>query len=561
MSAAHNLNQSERIRNLVPLNTLAKQQFEELLGKVSVQQLTPGEFLFRAGDVDQQNIYLLSGSVGLFSDDREVDRIDSRSDLARYPLAHQFPRKLSGRAASAVTILRMDNRLLSDSLSRSWTGNYQVEELDQPDLAGSDDWMTQLLGSRVLQLMPNANIPEVLRHVTRQELKAGEVVFNQGDAGTDYYFINRGRCGLTRVEEHGGETREVAQLGAGDSFGEDALLSGSPRSCTITMLTDGVLLRLSKKDFVELIKPPLCRYIAYGHAKGQVEAGAVWLDVRRAETRESGFLPGSIHLPFDLIRYQVSNLDIGRDYIVYCADGCSSTAAAYLLTERGFRVAVLNRGLAAVPAEDLVTEDLKPGGHLRLALKNPHLAEQTPKQDRRSSDTEELDRALDRAGRLERALAHAQARVAELEMAQVGQEALEQAQARIVELERRQSQLDELEYAHEQEVVMLKGALAGAQDRLAELSSAAIQGREHEVLKLREALKTAVGNVHELTQQNEQMEQRHLRETEELQGLWEKRVRALEAQLREQQERLRRAALEPASGQPVSPTSANTYGH
>ena len=40
---------------------------------------------------------------------------------------------------------------------------------------------------------------------------------------------------------------ELATLGPGDAFGEEALLSDSPRNSTVTMLQDGEVLRLSKQ--------------------------------------------------------------------------------------------------------------------------------------------------------------------------------------------------------------------------------------------------------------------------------------------------------------------------
>lgn len=204
MSVARNLGESDRIRSLVPLNTLTEDEFEELLNQVSIERIRPGGLLFEAGDVDQHNVYLLSGKVALLDGGCEVDRVNAESELARFPLAHQFPRKHAGRALGGVTCLRVDNRVLSEMLSRRSASGYEVEELA---FGESDDWMEQLLGSRVMHLMPNANLQEVLRKMERVELAAGKEVFHQGNEGDYYYFINRGRCGLTRSEGGGGGYR------------------------------------------------------------------------------------------------------------------------------------------------------------------------------------------------------------------------------------------------------------------------------------------------------------------------------------------------------------------
>ena len=45
----------------------------------------------------------------------------------------------------------------------------------------------------------------------------------------------------------------LAELGMGDTFGEEALISGAHRNATVTMITDGVLMRLGKDDFNTLL--------------------------------------------------------------------------------------------------------------------------------------------------------------------------------------------------------------------------------------------------------------------------------------------------------------------
>ena len=48
---------------------------------------------------------------------------------------------------------------------------------------------------------------------------------------------------------------KLAELGGGESFGEEALISDAKRNATITMGRDGALGRLGKDDFEELLRP------------------------------------------------------------------------------------------------------------------------------------------------------------------------------------------------------------------------------------------------------------------------------------------------------------------
>ena len=88
----------------------------------------------------------------------------------------------------------------------------------------------------------------VLRRRARYELyAAGEKVCVQGQPGDSFYIIRRGRLQVTIVNQEGEEIRS-AEMRAGEYFGEMALLTGEPRSATVTALVDAELLRLRKED-------------------------------------------------------------------------------------------------------------------------------------------------------------------------------------------------------------------------------------------------------------------------------------------------------------------------
>jgi rhodanese-related sulfurtransferase len=106
-------------------------------------------------------------------------------------------------------------------------------------------------------------------------------------------------------------------------------------------------LRLGSADFIRLLRQPLLHSIAGEDAIRRVAAGAVWLDVRfSAEYRHDG-LPGAINIPLNELRDALANLPRERDYIAYCQTGRRSSAAAFLLSQRGFNAGLLAGGLKA----------------------------------------------------------------------------------------------------------------------------------------------------------------------------------------------------------------------
>jgi CRP-like cAMP-binding protein/chromosome segregation ATPase len=348
------------LKNLVPLNTLSEDQLGVLLSRVTVEKAKKGEYLFREGDTDHQNVYLLNGTIALLSGQKEMDLVSSGTQTARFALAHQLPRKHSAKARTAVTYVRIDSRMLSDILARSHSASYEVSDIEQP---ASGDWMSLLLQSPVFQQIPPANLQRVMMRMEEILVNAGDVIIQQGDEGDYFYLISNGECTVTRSPEAGHAPVELAQLRVGKGFGEEALISNKPRGSTVTMLTDGALVRLNKQDFIQLVKQPLSRTISYEQACQEVESGALWLDVRIPEEYEAGHLPGAINLPFFSLRFQASSLAMDRPYVIYGEEVGQSATAAYLLTERGADIFAIDVGwaeLVQVSGMDQEAEDEMP---------------------------------------------------------------------------------------------------------------------------------------------------------------------------------------------------------
>lgn len=63
------------------------------------------------------------------------------------------------------------------------------------------------------------------------------------------------------------------RLSVGDAFGEDALISNDKRTANVVMTSDGALMRLSKRDFIQLLKEPTLKWVTIGEANKLVKRG------------------------------------------------------------------------------------------------------------------------------------------------------------------------------------------------------------------------------------------------------------------------------------------------
>ncbi|OGQ17306.1 MAG: cyclic nucleotide-binding protein [Deltaproteobacteria bacterium RBG_16_71_12] len=85
-----------------------------------------------------------------------------------------------------------------------------------------------------------------------RSVPAGQVLFREGDPGTEMFVIQSGRVRLTRTIR--GQDKLLAELGPGEFFGEMSIINDKPRTATAVIAEDAQLLVLDPKTFEAMIK-------------------------------------------------------------------------------------------------------------------------------------------------------------------------------------------------------------------------------------------------------------------------------------------------------------------
>lgn len=332
------------LRAFAPLDGMKTDNLHALSRKTTVRTLDPGRILFKEGDNDKRTFYVVGGELELVAGDRKVATLKGGTPEARNPVAPGQPRRFSARALTELQYISIDSDMLDVLLTWDQTGTYEVSEISG-EAVDSDDWMTVLLQTKAFHRIPPANIQALFLRMERVNCKAGDVVIKQGDEGDFFYVVTRGKCVVTRETPLNREGIKLAELGAGESFGEEALISETKRNATVTMLTDGSLMRLNKDDFNALLNEPLLHWVDLEHARELVARGARWLDVRLPSEYETFHMDGAVNLPLYFIRMKLKTLDNSVPYVLVCDSGRRSSAAAFLLSERGYEAYCLTGGL------------------------------------------------------------------------------------------------------------------------------------------------------------------------------------------------------------------------
>jgi len=99
----------------------------------------------------------------------------------------------------------------------------------------------------LFRTLPSEELAQIAEIAEEQPLSAGDQVFGEGELGDALYLIVEGK-----VKVHKGD-KQLVQLSVRDVFGEMAVLDSEPRSASVTVLDDAVVLKIGRDDFRDIL--------------------------------------------------------------------------------------------------------------------------------------------------------------------------------------------------------------------------------------------------------------------------------------------------------------------
>lgn len=333
------------IRRLVPIKGLSEHSLQILLDQSDWQLIGRGQRLFSMADFSRYYFFILSGEAAFHYPEGRI----VHTPEVLFPLGYGMSGLISSAALTDCVCLRIDKNLLDRQLC--WDHVAAAIELDLSYRSGYDDeegWRLTLLKSNLFVKVPPLNVEQIFSCLRPMQVSAGDVVVRQGESGSGggCYFIRRGMAAVTR--RHPGEEidRHIVDIGYGRCFGEDALIYETVRNASVTMVTDGLLMRLDKPDFMLLLREPEVDHIKSADLDVALATGSQLLDVRISEEFGVARMLDAINTPLACLRLlMASKLSVGQDYIVYCDTGARSRAAVTFLQRQGFRARYLLNGM------------------------------------------------------------------------------------------------------------------------------------------------------------------------------------------------------------------------
>lgn len=304
-----------------------------------------GQVLDLAAD---EGLAVIEGALELLAatSGKVLASLHAETDSADCVVLYSRPSAAVLRVAAPSRLRRISAAALDAAISWGVEASASPQQLE-PEIVRRMEWL-RLAGP--FWRLTLDEVAAVARVLVPLGVEAGAAIITQGEKGEHFFVIESGKAEVWRTDPLTDETACVAQLGPGDTFGEEALLQEGMRNATVKATAPCRLLRLGKADFDAHVRAGLLDEIGAEEAKSLLDAGAVGLvDCRYEMEHEASRIPGAQLHPLDRIRDTGRRLVADRRYVVYCRSGRRSRAAAFLLRQMGLDAVSLAGGIAAWP--------------------------------------------------------------------------------------------------------------------------------------------------------------------------------------------------------------------
>jgi rhodanese-related sulfurtransferase len=333
-----------QLRHYQPMSTFPRDQLIELARAGRVAEPRDRGLVFDpASEPSNESLYLLAGAVSAVTTNGVAEIVESGTPAAVYPLNDGRFQSIIAFSDTVILYLPFD---LIDLLS-TW------DQLSVVERRGGDRetgyygrgiprrWRHSFFAA--VRGTPSACIEELMQSFEPLAVQERQVIAYQGEAVDHFFVVDSGTALATRESPADeGESIELAELNEGECFCAEALTALPQSTTTVTMITDGVLLRLHHRDFARLQGSPQQPVLSRSAAIETISTGAHWLDVRQRDEWQHAHLPGAHNLPLQEIRLRASSLDQAVHYVCYCNSGRRAAAAAQLLKQLGIDASIFN---------------------------------------------------------------------------------------------------------------------------------------------------------------------------------------------------------------------------
>lgn len=356
MSKDDLLYKKELFEKFLPLYQIDASHHEQLAQKVVVTDYSVGKYILKNSSDSNLRHYLIEGEVEIRRSFVDRVKTDSDNEQFRNPIEDILQGKGTVRALSPARILIVNASYVEELLSLSRNLDYQIVDLHSTVESSSfddnyeADWSEAFFQSPLASHMPASKMHQLFKCMEDIQVEEGEEIFKCQSAAEYFYIIKKGYVSVL-TDDRGSYRGETFELAPGNYFGDEALVADTMRNATVKMLSDGVLGRLSREAFDNIVKDSIIVKTTDLEIK-QYEFPD-YIDVRLPIEFKFDHRKHCENMPVASLRKNLADLDPNKTYIVTPEGGKRSELATYLLRQAGFNAFILDDGVEPLGEERL----------------------------------------------------------------------------------------------------------------------------------------------------------------------------------------------------------------
>lgn len=216
----------------------------EIAGRVRLRSASAGSTVIRQGERADAYYVVRSGTLEVVEVDAETGdehllrTVGLGEAFGEAGLAQGAPRNATVRATSPVELFEVDKGTFERLLA---------ERAKIPRFAPTLEHMAELRALPPFAHLGPIELGDLARRGEWVNVTPGTEVVRQGEVGDAFYTVGSGRLEITE------DGRFVREVGAGEHFGEIALLLDTPRIGTVRATTPARVYRLGRDGFDGLV--------------------------------------------------------------------------------------------------------------------------------------------------------------------------------------------------------------------------------------------------------------------------------------------------------------------
>lgn len=300
--------QTSELRKYNFFSALSDDSFELLSQKLEAVNLQAGIVMFEEGDEADALYFVKQGRLDVtkhtpFGKEAKLSVIASGQGYGEMALLTGAPRCCTVRAVTPVVLYRLMKPDFDDLTRRE--SAFKTMLLRR---AAESAHFNKIKALQPFALLEPNKMYALMARMQEKTYTLGEDIIVQGEKGDFYYVIKSGRVAVFQKKKGATEAKQVALLGEGDGFGEEALIRDDPRNATCRAIEETVVYVLDKVDFNESLKASFLEDIfAEDISINTYKEKYVIVDARVPDEYRQEHIEGALSIPAEILRKHMSH--------------------------------------------------------------------------------------------------------------------------------------------------------------------------------------------------------------------------------------------------------------